>query len=195
MMTPAMLLPPPLLPAWLAQSTTVVIPQLEGVTTATVAFIFVCVVYPQLVKNKTQFYAAFTAVLLIILLHSLHIMMGRESAGFQVFAGAAIGLLQVAAIVLLFASCGGVTLKELAGDMAKAYEVIRRGEEEKTVIVPLTGEMPRPRQQHAGASPSAPGAVAAGGGAGEAPPANQIDLPPDAGWPTKKSDSSSIPLE
>jgi hypothetical protein len=171
----------------LAQASSVVVSsQMEGVTTAIVAFIFVCVVYPQLVKNKTQFYAAFAAVLVIILLHSLGLML-RDSAGFQVFAGFMSGLLQIGTILLLFASCGGVTLREIASDMARAYEVIRRGEEEKTVIIPLTGEMPKPRQQ-----PPAPGAASA---SAEAPPANQIDLPPDAGWPAKKSGNSSIPLE
>src|SRR2546430_5768348 len=60
-------------------------------------------------KHKTQFYAAFTAVLVIILLHSLNVMIG--TAGFQVFAGFLTGLLQLGAIVLLFAACGGVTLR------------------------------------------------------------------------------------
>src|SRR4051794_4216427 len=129
----------------LADGTVVVSSQMEGVTTAIVAFIFVCVVYPQLVKNKTQFYAAFAAVLVIILLHSLGLML-RDSAGFQVFAGFMSGLLQIGAILLLFMSCGGVSLREIASEMGRAYEVIRRGEEEKTVIIPLTGEMPRPRQ-------------------------------------------------
>ena len=86
---------------------------MEGVTTATVAFIFVCVVYPKLVKHKTQFYGAFIAVLAIILLHSLNLMFGTSSAGFQVVSGAFTGLLQVGAIVLLFASCGGVNTSSL----------------------------------------------------------------------------------
>src|SRR5215212_3033141 len=90
----------------------VVVPEMEGVTTAIVAFIFVCVVWPRLVKNKTQFYAAFAAVLLIILLHSLSVMI-YTSAGFQVFSGAAQGLLQLAAIVLLFSGAGGISVKEL----------------------------------------------------------------------------------
>src|SRR5215218_1111825 len=114
----------------LAEGAVVVSSQLEGVTTAIVAFIFVCVIYPQLVKNRTQFYAAFSAVLGIILLHSLGLML-RDSAGFQGFAGFLSGLLQIGAILLLFPSCGGVTLREIAGDMARAYEVIRRGDEEK----------------------------------------------------------------
>ena len=181
----------------LAQTTTVVVPQMEGVTTALVAFIFVCVIYPRLVKNKPQFYGALAAVVLIILLYSLSVML-RDSAGFQVFSGAATGLLQAGAILLLFLSAGGITLKELSGDMARAYEVIRRGEEQKTVIVPLSGEQPKPRQPAETIPPQrTPEAT---------PPGEKIDLPPEAGWPTKPSpspppaegkpaDTSSLPLE
>jgi hypothetical protein len=166
----------------------VVIGEISGITTAIVVFIFACVAFPHLVKNKTQFYAAFAAVLIIILLHSLNIMIG--TAGFQVFAGALTGLLQLGAIVLLFAGCGGMSISELAGEMKGAYDDFRGGgTEEKTVIVPLSGEMPRPRQQ-----PASSANVSV-----EAPPAEKIDLPPNAGWPTKtpqgKSDDSSIPLE
>ena len=167
----------------------VVIGEISGVTTAIVVFIFACVAFPHLVKNKTQFYAAFAAVLVIILLHSLNIMIG--TAGFQVFAGALTGLLQLGAIVLLFAGCGGMSISDLAGEMRDAYDDFRAGggTEEKTVIVPLTGEMPKPRQQPASSTNVSV----------EAPPAEKIDLPPGAGWPTKtsdvKRDDSSIPLE
>jgi hypothetical protein len=180
----------------LAQSiqNTVVVPQMEGVTTVLAGFIFVCVCYPKLVKNKTQFYAAFAMVAVIILLFALSVML-KDSAGFQVFAGAITGLLQLGAFVLLFLSAGGITMKELAGEMGRAYEVMRRGEEEKTVIVPLTGEMPKPRQQPGETRP--PAAT----GTESAPSVEKIDLPPKAGWPTQAPQSkppppdSSIPLE
>src|SRR5215218_5024139 len=116
----------------------VISPTMEGVTTAIVAFIFVCVVWPHLVKNKTQFYAAFAAVLGIILLQSLSVMIGGASGAFQVFVGAATGLLQLGAIVLLFSGAGGISVKELTGEMARAYEVMRRGDEEKTIVIPIT---------------------------------------------------------
>ena len=173
----------------------VVVPEMEGVTTAIVAFVFVCVIYPKLVKNKPQFYAAFVGVLLIILLHSLSAMQ-KDSAGFQVFAGATTGLLQAAAVFLLFLSAGRITLRELSSDMARAYEVIRRGEEEKEVIIPITGEQPRPRQQPTPAETRAPEQTPQ-----TAPPTEKIDLPPEAGWPTKapgnenKPGDSSLPLE
>ena len=177
------------------------VPVMEGVTTAIVAFIFACVIFPHLVKNKTQFYGAFAAVLFIILLHSLNTMIG--SVGFQVFAGALTGILQVCAIVLLFLAAGGITLRELGAEMSRAYEVIRRGEDEKTVIVPLTGEMPKPRE--------ARGASAASRDVDDEIDEERIDLPPSAGWPAKPQaesrgpemppprrppgDSSSIPLD
>jgi hypothetical protein len=157
----------------------IITPSLEGVTTAIVLFVFACMLYPRLVKNKTQFYAAFTCVIVIILLTSLRQML-YNSVGFQVFSGAMIGLLQAGAIVLLFLSAGGLTFKELGGDLARAYEVVRRGEEEKTVIIPITGEMANKRppiradadilrqEQELDAQE------------------HKIDLPPTAGWPASK---------
>lgn len=160
------------------------VPVMEGVTTAIVAFIFACVIFPHLVKNKTQFYGAFAAVLFIILLHSLNTMIG--SVGFQVFAGALTGILQVVAIVLLFLAAGGITLRELGAEMSRAYEVIRRGEDEKTVIVPLSGEMPKPRKQ--------PGAgAAAARDVDDEIDEERIDLPPAAGWPAKPPSESRGP--
>jgi hypothetical protein len=158
------------------------VPVMEGVTTAIVAFIFACVIFPHLVKNKTQFYGAFAAVLFIILLHSLNTMIG--SVGFQVFAGALTGILQVCAIVLLFLAAGGLTLRELGAEMGRAYEVIRRGENEKTVIVPLSGEMPKPRQPSGGS---------AARDLDDEIEEERIDLPPSAGWPTKPPAESRGP--
>ena len=79
----------------------IVVPHFEGVTTAIVAFVFVCVIFPHIVKNKTQFYVGFVSILLVILLHSLAVML-HTSPGFEVFAGAATCLLQMVAIVTLF---------------------------------------------------------------------------------------------
>ena len=164
----------------------IVVPHFTGVTTAIVAFCFVCVIFPHLVKNKTQFYAGFTAILLVILIHSFAVML-YNSAGFQVFAGAATCLLQIVAIVTLFLCAGGITLKQLGADMARAYEVIRRGEEEKTVIVPISGEMPH--------KPAAPAVSARD----EEPVEHRIDLPEGSGWQRKPAtppdDDAKIPME
>jgi hypothetical protein len=158
----------------------IVVPQFTGVTTAIVAFCFVCVIFPHLVKNKTQFYAGFTAVLLVILIHGLALML-YNAPGFQVFAGVATCVLQLGAIVTLFLSAGGITLRELGGDMARAYEVIRRGEEGKTIIVPLSGEM-------ANRPPSAAVSVRDDD---DEPTEHRIDLPDSAGWQRRPVGSPS----
>ena len=119
---------------------------MEGVTTAIVAFLFVCVVFPSLVKNKAQWYAALAAVVFVILLHALRSVFPNND-WLRGFTGFMTGLLQVGAILLLILSVGGLSVRDLAGDMKRAYEVIRRGEEEKEVIIPLTGEQPRAREE------------------------------------------------
>jgi hypothetical protein len=96
------------------------------------AFILVCLVLPSLVRHRSQFYAALACVAGIILVHTLIGMFG-----FVMFGGIAIGVLQFMALLLLVLCVGGLTVKELAGDMARAYEVIRRGETEKEVIIPI----------------------------------------------------------
>ena len=173
---------------------TIVVPLFDGVTTAVVAFCFVCVLFPHIVKNKTQFYAGFTSILLVILLHSLALMFGYTWPGLQVFVGAATCLLQIIAIVTLFLCAGGITLKQLGSDMARAYEVIRRGEEEKTIIVPIHGDMPNKREDRGAGA----GAVRADD---DEPVEHRIDLPEGAGWgrkpasPPPSPPDEKIPLE
>src|SRR5688572_2394490 len=105
---------------------------MEGVITAIVAFIFVCIVYPRIVRHKAQFYAAVGAIVVILLFQSLGIMIG--SGGFRVFVGALTGLLTLVAFVMMILSTGGLSLHELTTDIRGAFEVVRRGEEEKEVI-------------------------------------------------------------
>ena len=125
---------------------------MQGVTAALVAFFFVCVVFPSLVKNRPQFYAALAAIVLIILLDAVaHMISGKEPGPFAAVAYVFTAILQVGAILLLFLSTGGLTARELAGDMKRAYEVMRRGEEQKSVIIPLTSPLaaqtPSPRSE------------------------------------------------
>lgn len=116
---------------------------MQGVTTAIVAFLLVCIIFPHLVKNRPQYYAALTAILVVILLDGLARMI--DSHSFAVFAYLVTGVLQVCSLILLLLCAGGIGVRQLAGEMAHAYEVIRRGETEKTVIIPITGQMPAPR--------------------------------------------------
>ena len=116
---------------------------LDGVTTGCVLFLFTCLVIPSFIKNRTQYYAAFGAILGIILMNTLALML-HNSASFQVFGGVVVGFLQIVAVAMLVLCAGGMTVKSLAGEMTHAYEVIRRGEEEKEIIVPLSGGARRP---------------------------------------------------
>jgi hypothetical protein len=126
---------------------------MEGVTTAIVLYIFVCLVFPRLIRHRPQFYAAFGILLFIILLGSWGAMFSAaptDQAGQVQATGRSpgivyglLGLLQIAAIILLALSTSGMTLAEMRADIGKTIEVIRRGGEKETIIVPLRGEMPR----------------------------------------------------
>jgi len=118
---------------------------MEGVTTAIVGFILLCVAFPKMVKHREQFYIAFILVLVVILLQSLA-GMSDPAGGFRKFAIGFAGLFQIVILVALFMSCGAMSIGELTGDLGNAFEVIRRGQTEKEVIIPLTGEQPKPRQ-------------------------------------------------
>ncbi len=117
---------------------------MNGALTALVGFIFVCVIFPHLIKNRTQFYAALGLTCINILLDGFSVIGG---GGFHAFLYFLSSVLTVGAILLFFLAAGGLTWKELAGDMTNAFEVIRRGGDKKEVIVPLTGEMPKPRAE------------------------------------------------
>ena|SRR5579884_2075675 len=118
---------------------------MEGVTTAIVAFIFVCIIYPHLIKNRPQFWSALGMVLAGILLDAIGHM--AASPGALERATYVLGaLLQIASILLLVMSAGGLTPRQLAGEVGETIEVIRRGGETKEVIVPLRGEVPKARR-------------------------------------------------
>lgn len=116
---------------------------MHGVTTAIVLFILACLVFPNVIKNKPQYYAAVGIVLVVILFDALaHAI---DTTGFTRFAYLLNAVLQMGAIFLLILSAGGLTVRDLAGDLADTIEVIRRGGEEKEIIIPRRGEAPRPR--------------------------------------------------
>jgi len=124
---------------------TAVISTLDGVTSVLVAFLFVCLIFPSLVKNRPQYYGALALVVLIILLHTLTLMLNKVE-GFIVPAGVFTGLCQAGALLLLVLSVGGLTARQLAGDMSRAYEVMRRGETTKEVVIPI-GQTARARDR------------------------------------------------
>ncbi len=120
---------------------TSVVSTLDGVTTVLVLFLFVCLVMPSLVRNRPQYYAAMATILGIILLHTLMLIFDSSSSIMNL-AAVFTGFLQLTALILFVLCVGGLSAKELAGDMARAYEVVRRGETEKEVIIPI-GDQPR----------------------------------------------------
>ena len=115
---------------------------MHGVTTAIVAFLFAGVIWPHLVKHKVQFYAALVIVVFIILLDSIaHLFASPPKAIYAIN-----GLLQIGALVLSILSTG-MSFKELGSEVFHTIDVVRRGGEKETIIVPLTGEQPKPRRR------------------------------------------------
>jgi hypothetical protein len=96
---------------------------MQGVTTAIVAFIFAGVIWPHLIKHKVQFFGGLIAVIVIILMDSLAHIFGGEKPIYAV-----IGLLQIAAIVLLVLSAG-MSARDLGGEVLNTIDVVRRGGE------------------------------------------------------------------
>ena len=90
---------------------------MEGVTTAIIAFVFVCVIYPHLVKSRPQFYGGFAAILLVILIQSVAKMINPDKP--PVAAIGITGLLQIASILLIYMSCGGLSVIDLVGDIGE----------------------------------------------------------------------------
>ena len=131
---------------------------LDGVTTVLTGFLFVCLVLPSLVRNRTQFYAAMACLLLVVACHTLALVFDTSS-GVVTGLAVATGVLQLGAFLLLVLAVGGLTVRQLAGDMANAYEVIRRGETKKEVIIPIGDQVGRRRPADA------------------APPVYRIDAP------------------
>ena len=143
---------------FLAQTTTppqiALVSTLDGVTTVLVAFLFVCLAMPSLVKSRPQYYVAMACLLGVIALHTLSLVFGT-SPSFALGLAVGTGVLQIVAFLLLVLSVGGLTVKQLAGDMARAYEVIRRGETKKEVIIPI-GDQQFGRRGSAGGAAEAP---------------------------------------
>jgi hypothetical protein len=113
---------------------------MQGVTTAIVAFILLCLAIPSLIKNKSQYYVAFLAVVAVIFLDAVAHVFPDSAASIKAVFYVLAGFIQIIALVMLFLAAGGWTFRALSGDM---IEVLRRGEEEKEVIVPLSEEAKR----------------------------------------------------
>jgi hypothetical protein len=156
---------------------------MDGVTTAMVGFIFVCIIFPRLVRNSAQFYAAFGLIVLMLLLGSLAGMFASDK--FSRFASAVNGLLQLVSLILLVLATGGLSINELAGEFKGAFDAIRQGPDAgKPMIVPLTGAQPRVRDEDDEEVRTVHTIETPPGGVPPVPPA-----------PRRPEDSGSIPLE
>jgi len=112
---------------------------MDSVATAIIGFIFVCIVMPHIVKHRHQFYMALVLMLVAMFGTGAAMIIGNQ--GFRIFMSAVVIILEAMAVLLLVMAAGGLTARELAGNMVRAYEVMRRGETEKEIIIP-TGPAP-----------------------------------------------------
>jgi hypothetical protein len=107
---------------------------MNGVTTAIVAFIFLALAFPSLIKNKTQYYASLLLVVLVILFDALgHTFPGASSFSYFIAA-----ILQIGALVTLVLATGGLTVREFSREVGDVAEVVMHGERRDQVIVPLS---------------------------------------------------------
>lgn len=130
---------------------------MEGVTTAIVAFIFVCLIWPHIVKNKPQYYGALALVLLIILFGAIAQMaIGR---GLWRVMYVLIAVAQILSILLLVMSIGGLTARQLRSEMMDTVQTLRHGGQEKPMEVPRTSQTPKPGEEPIAPPPAAPNAT------------------------------------
>jgi len=144
---------------------------MDSVATAIIGFIFVCIVMPHIVKHRHQFYMALVLMLVAMFGTGAAMIIGNQ--GFRIFMSAVVIILEAMAVLLLVMAAGGLTARELAGNMVRAYEVMRRGETEKEIIIP-TGPAPGGKKDEE-----------------ERPPRQVIDEP----RPGRDKDQGPIPFE
>jgi len=128
-------------------SGSLVVSTLDGVTTALVAFVLAGLIFPHIIKKRREFFLIVAAVMLMIILHSLAMMI--QSNAFTVLAGLGTALLQIGGIALAVMSTGGLGAKDLAGELSRSYEVMRRGDDTKEVIIPI-GDANQPDEEEEG---------------------------------------------
>ena len=141
-------------------------------TTPLIAFLLVCLIFPKIVRNRPQFYISFGLLVLILVLNIVGRVFPYEK--FAYFLSVIVEVLRLVVFILLVLCAGGLELHQLTGEIFRSFEVMRRGETEKTVIIPLTGQKPRVREEEP-----------------EPPPRQNIDTP----TPPTPDSGSSIPLD
>jgi hypothetical protein len=159
---------------------------MEGVTTAVVLFVFLCLAMPSLIKHRNQYYVAFFAIVGVIFLDAVAHMLPESAAASRAVCYVMGAFAQIIAVVMMFLATGGLTFRALQGDM---IEVLRR-DGEKEVIVPLSDEA---KQKIRANQEAAARRVKKDEGE---PKVYTIETPPGAASPPKTPDSPGpLPLE
>src|SRR4051794_37230801 len=114
-------------------------------TTPLIAFLFVCLIFPKIVRNRPQFYMSFSLLVLILLIQLISRIFPYHQS-FVYFLSVIVEALRLVVFILLVLCAGGLSLHELTGEVFRSFEVMRRGDTEKTVIIPLSGQKPRMRE-------------------------------------------------
>ena len=120
---------------------------MDGINAAVVGYLLLCMVWPQLVKNKAYYYLGLAAVLLYVVLEAFAACFHRDGnmhAAIHIVAILSSGL----ALVLVVLASGGLSIREFAGEMGSAFDAFRHGTDpSKPIIVPITGEQPKKRDE------------------------------------------------
>ncbi|MFI5381305.1 MAG: hypothetical protein ACHRHE_18565 [Tepidisphaerales bacterium] len=118
---------------------------MDGINTAVVGYLLLCMLWPHLVRGKAYYYLSLASVLAYILLHALAACF--DPSGIMIRAINVVAIFSSGlALVLAVLASGGLTVREFAGEMGSAFDAFRRGDDtDKPVIVPITGEQPRKR--------------------------------------------------
>jgi hypothetical protein len=112
-----------------------------ALTLPLISFLFVCLIFPKIVRNRPQFYISFALLVFILLFNILAAIFRAE--GFVRFLGIMSQIFLLGAFILLVLCAGGLSLHELSGEVFRSFEVMRRGDTTKTTIIPLTGQQPK----------------------------------------------------
>jgi hypothetical protein len=115
---------------------------MNGITTAITLYILAALGLPNLIRNRTYYFAAISALILIISLGMFDQLLGPGA--FDKFAAIFIGLFQICAILLLVASSGQMNLNELKSEFGSMAEMIQHGEARKDIKVPLSAAAWKP---------------------------------------------------
>jgi hypothetical protein len=128
---------------------------MEGVTTAIVGFIFLCIAFPNLIKRAAPFYIAIAIVPVVLFWFALAALI--NTAGFHQAVGFIVGLLLIVAFILLVLATGGMSLGQLTGGIFGAFTPAPTAPPPPTMAPP--GEAPQaapaapPRKQDLGSLP------------------------------------------